>query len=197
MVNTINLTCPGCGSRISFDAKKCEFCHAPIVITSFNSVNEMDSLTLNKYVNEYKNIIQNNSENVDANLSMAMCYLKLKLYDKAIPCFEKVIDNNINNAEAYFYYAVSLLKGKKAFLTTREIIDKIMEYVDAAIMIEPRGIFYYFLAYIKLDYFHRKSYLIEPNYIETIEIAKNVGLSEYDVNLLFEILHIEKPSLMK
>lgn len=31
--------------------------------------------------------------------------------------------------------------GKKAFLQQRATIDKILEYINAAIMIEPRGIF--------------------------------------------------------
>lgn len=57
-----------------------------------------------------------------------MCYLMLKLYDKALPAFEKAMEDNFDNSETFFYAAVCLLKGRKAFLLTRPEIDKIEEY---------------------------------------------------------------------
>ena len=127
-------------------------------------------------------------------ISAAMCYLKLNMYDKALPAFEKAIEGNFDNSEAYFYAAVCCLKGKKAFLQQRPTIDKIVEYIEAANMIEPKGIYYYFLAYIKYDYFFRKKYMTAPSYEETLTAAKEAGISDYDIATLFDILHVEKPS---
>lgn len=69
-----------------------------------------------------------------------MCYLKLKLYDKALSAFEKAMEDNFDNSETFFYAAICLLKGRKAFLLNRTEIDKAEEYINAAIMIEPRAV---------------------------------------------------------
>lgn len=90
-----------------------------------------------------------------------------------------------------------MLKGKKAFLTSRPVINKIEEYLNAAIMIEPRGIYYYFWAYIKYDYYYRKHFRSTPDYQELLETASSSGYSEYDVHNLFDLLEVKKPDAMR
>ena len=71
--------------------------------------------------------------------------------------FDKALENNFDNSEAFFYAAICRLGGKKAFIIKdRSIINKIEEYIQAALMIEELGIYYYFWAYIKYDYYKRK-----------------------------------------
>lgn len=148
----------------------------------------------NKYANAYRKALTENPENMDLNNSVAMCYLKLKLYDKALPAFEKAMEDNFDNSETFFYAAVCLLKGRKAFLLTRPEIDKIEEYLNAAIMIEPRGIYYYLLAYIKYDYFNRKYFKTSPTFQEALVMAEQAGYSPFDTEQLFAILGVDKPS---
>ena len=104
---------------------------------------------VNKYAGSYRSALAKYPDNTELNNSIAMCYLKLKLYDKAQAAFAKAIEDNFDNSETYFYAAISLLRGKKAFLAKRTDIDKIEEYIQAALMIEPKGIYYYLFAYIK------------------------------------------------
>ena len=105
--------------------------------------------------------------------------------------------DNFDNSETFFYAAICLLKGKKAFLTPRANIDKIDEYINAALMIEPRGIYYYFYSYIKYDYFFRKGYKTQPNYIDLLQMAKQIGVSEYDMEQLFSILKVSRPEVLR
>ncbi len=196
MTQVIEIKCPGCGERLTFDMKTCPSCHGPVVISTFNSVYSMSTLDTNKYANAYRKALADNPTDKKLNISIAMCYLKLNMYDKALPAFEMAIEDDFDNSEAYFYAAVCCLKGKKAFLQQRATIDKIIEYIDAANMIEPKGIYYYFLAYIKYDYFFRKQYITSPNYEEVLMMARQIGVSDYDIATLFEILHIEKPSCL-
>lgn len=190
----IELTCPGCGARVSTGTATCEWCHKPVVITTFNSVVDMPLPEVNKYANSYKKELSENPEDKTLNTSIAMCYLKLKMYDKALPAFEKAIEDNFDNSESYFYAAVCLLKGKKAFLAQRSDIDKIEEYINAANMIEPRGIYHYFLAYIKQDFFERKFLNTTPTYEECLMNAEQMGTSQYDKDMLFELLGVGKPA---
>ena len=192
----IDLNCPGCGGGVSTGQKQCNFCGRPIVITSFNDIQSFSPLDLNKYANNYRKALADNPDNNALNMSVAMCYLKLKLYDKALPTFEKAIEDNFDNSETFFYAAASLLKGKKAFVAPRADINKIVEYLNAAIMIEPRGIYHYFLAYIKYDYFERKSLNITPNWEETLKTAIQAGLPQADVAQLFELLQVEMPDCL-
>jgi len=193
MPQVIDLNCPGCGARVSTEQKECIYCHAPIVISSFSSAQTLSPLELNKYASAYRKALSENPDNQDLNMSVAMCYLRLKIYDKAIPAFEKAIEDNFDNSESFFYAAVSLLRGKKAFLAPRTDIDKAVEYINAALMIEPRGIYHYFLAYIKYDYFERKSLNKSPNWQEHKNEAMIAGVSSTDITQFFEMLQVEIP----
>ena len=192
----VELECPGCAAAITTATKTCPQCFRPIVITTFNSISGLSPMDLNKQANTYKKAMTGHPDDDELNMSIAFCYLKLKLYDKAIPCFEKALEENFDNSAAYFYASIALLKGQKAFLTPRPIIDKIEEYLNAAIMIEPKGIYFYFLAYIKYDHHHRKFYKTTPNYEELLAQANANGYSETDVQNLFDLLGVSRPDVM-
>lgn len=189
----VELECPGCGVPITTSTRQCPQCFREIVISTFNSVNAMSPLDINKQANAYRKAMVNHPDDKTLNMSIAFCYLKLKLYDKALPCFEKAIEDNFDNSEVYFYAAIALLKGKKAYLTPRPIIDQIEEYLQAAIMIEPKGIYYYFWSYIRYDHHYRKSYMMSPNYRDLLGQAQQAGLSQTDVEELYSILEVQRP----
>ena len=190
----IEINCPGCGARVSTGQTECDWCHKPVIISTFNSVYSMPMPEINKYAGAYRKALAEHPENQALNNSVAMCYLKLGLYDKALPAFEKAMEDNFDNPETFFYAAICLLEGKKAFLHQRPTIDKIQEYINAALMIEPRGIFYYFLAYVKYDYFARKFFKTSPTYQEALAMAAQAGYSPFDTEQLFAILGVEKPN---
>ncbi len=189
-----SMKCPNCGAAVQIDQKECEYCMSPVMITTFNSIVAMPMPQVNKYARAYSKELADNPDSMELNNSIAMCYLKLKLYDKALPAFEKAMEDNFDNAETFFYAAVCLLQGKKAFLHLRPTIDKILEYINAAIMIDPKGIYYYFLAYIKQDYFFRKYLNTSPNYREVLATAKQAGYSENDVKQLYAVLGVPRPA---
>lgn len=83
----VELNCPGCGARVSTAQKECDWCHKPIVISTFNSVYSMPMPEVNKYAGTYRKALTENPDNTELNKSIAMCYLKLKMYDKALGAF--------------------------------------------------------------------------------------------------------------
>ena len=104
-----------------------------------NSVASMGMPELNKYAASYKKALSGNPDDSSLNSSIAMCYLKLSLYDQASAAFSQAIAQDFDNSELYFYEAICILKGKKAFKALRPDINKIEELLAAAISIEPRG----------------------------------------------------------
>lgn len=190
----LDITCPGCGAPVNTSMETCPYCKRPVVISTFNSVYSMPMPEINKYAGTYRKILAEDPDNQQINNSIAMCYLKLKLYDKALDAFEKAMEDNFDNSETFFYAAICMLKGGIPFTQSRETILKIIEYIQAALMIEPKGIYYYFLAYVKYDYYERKYLNTTPNYAAVLADAKKAGLSAYDVDQLWSILGVARPS---
>ena len=141
MVTQVHDTsCRSCGAPAELGQTKCRYCKQPVVISTFNSVYSMPMPMINQYAATYREALQQEPGAKDLNTSIAFCYLKLKLHDKALGAFGKAMEDNFDNSETFFYAAICLLKGKKAFLAQRPEIDKIEEYIKAALMIESRGI---------------------------------------------------------
>ena len=194
MESVVELTCPGCGALVSTGQKTCQYCHAPIVISTFNSVAGMSAADLNKHARSYRQGLKDHPDNKDLNKSLAMCYLKLKMYAQAAAAFAHAIEDNFDDSESFFYAALTTLQGKKAYLAGRKAVDQSEEYINAALMIEPKGIYYYFLAYLKYDFFARKHFRTTPTYEEALANAQSTGLSETDIEQLYIILGVARPS---
>ena len=192
----LDLSCRNCGATADVGQTRCNYCKQPIMISTFNSVFSMPMPLVNQFAATYREALKNEPDAKDMNSSVAMCYLKLKLYDKALAAFEKAIEDNFDNSEIYFYAAICLLNGKKAFLAQRAVIDKIEEYINAALAIEPKGIYYYFWAYIKYDYFSRKSLNTTPPYQEALSIAKSSGVASFDIEQLYGVLGVSRPEVI-
>lgn len=189
----LNLKCRGCGAPITISDTFCKYCGGPVAISTFNSVNSMPLPLVNRYANSYRTDLQNNPNDMGANKAIAYCYLKLRMYDKALEYFEKAVIDNFDDSEVYFYAAICCLKGKKAFLSQRPEINKAEEFLNAATMIEPKGIYYYFWAYIKYDYFKRKFLNSVPNYLDMLNLSAQFQTSDLDKLELFQILNVENP----
>ena len=125
----VNLCCPGCGARVDTSQNRCEWCNQPIVFTTFNDVYTMPASKVNRYAGAYQATLHESPESGTLNKSLGICYLKLHLYDKALAAFEHALDDSASDSEVYFYAAVCLLRGKKAFLAQKKDITKIDETI--------------------------------------------------------------------
>lgn len=182
--------CPGCGARVSPDMKKCEYCDKPVIIHSIGAIQTFTPIQLNKYASSYRKQLVADPDDRELNRSMGICYLKLKLYDKANEAFERAVTDNFADADSYFYAAAGRLHGKKAFITPRPDIDKAIEYLNAANMIAPNPVNYLLLAYIKKDYFDRKALNISPSWAEELSSARESGATDADIAALADLLGV-------
>lgn len=195
-MEVIALQCPNCGAGVDSSQKKCNSCRQPIMLSSFRSAVEMPLPQVNKYMGTYRKALVEHPDSVELNVSAGICYLRLKMYDKAVEAFEKSMPDNFDNPEPFFLAAVALLQGKKAFVAPRAAIDKALEYLNAATMIEMRPVFYYFMAYIKYDYFERKFLNTSPSYKELLQNSVDYGLGEGDIVELYAMLGVERPQVL-
>ncbi len=85
----ISLSCPNCGAPVSTRQNNCEYCQSPVIITSFTNIADMPLPQISKYADSYKKTLAENPDSQNLNLSIGICYLRLKMYEKASASFEK------------------------------------------------------------------------------------------------------------
>lgn len=194
-----DLRCPGCGSPVFAvgGVWECEYCHRKVFIERFDETKGASAGELNKLAAAYSELLTNDDENSLIHTSLGMVYFRLGLFDKALKELERTLEKDIFNSEVYFLAACALLGGKKPFLQQRATIDKIEKYANAAIEIEPRAIYYYFSAYIRYDYFARKSFTVTPDYKNYLDTAKEFGFKSGEADELFALMGLEIPEELK
>lgn len=175
------MKCPSCGASITTHTKQCDYCQSDILVKSFKNLAAMPLPQVNKYMAAYQSASAEHPDNNDVNASVGLCFLRLKKYDQALNYLEKAQADNFEDATPFFYAAVARLKGRKPFLLNRQEIDQIMTDLEAAMSIEPKAEQYYFMSYIKRDYFKRKFLNTTPSWEEYMQEAVDNGLSAADV----------------
>jgi tetratricopeptide (TPR) repeat protein len=193
----MTIKCQQCGDSYEtgklINGEICPTCDKPYQIKNYRTIAAMAPPQVNKYIAAIQSQLAENPGDKQLNGSLGICFLKLKLPEKALPFFEKAMEDNFADPNPYFYAAICLLKGKKAFLAMRSEIDLIEKYLDAAISLEPRGIFYYFKTYIKYDYYSRKFFRTSPTWQEALVSTNNAGISAEEISEFYQILNIDRP----
>lgn len=195
-LQVVVLECPQCGAPVQKSSNICNQCFSEYMVKSIGKLGSIDKNGINKYLNAYKKSLANSGESPEVHCSMGICFLKLGLYDFAIKSFDKAIDLLPEDGDVYFYAAISLLKGKKAFMHLRDNIDKIQSYLEAALEYENKAIYYYFYAYIKYDYFYRKHFITSPTYSELLTQANDNGILRDEIEEFFELIKVSMPDCL-
>jgi len=192
--------CQSCGAFHTAEelvnGEICKTCDGPYFIKNYKTVSAMPLPKVNKYIATMQVQLAENPNDKQLNFSMGICFLKLKQLEKALTFFDKAMIDNFSDPFPYFYASVCILKGKKAFLALRPEIEAIETNLESANSLDPQAIFYYFQAYIKYDYYHRKSFNTKPTWQEKMAEAQSAGLSDDVKNELFELLGVEKPDCL-
>lgn len=117
----------------------------------------------------------------------------MKMYAQA--CFEKAIQEDLSDPDAYFYAAIAKLEGKRPFLASRTAISDIERYIEAALMYGEQGIYYYFYAYVKYDYYEKKLLKSKPLFADLLAKAKELGVDDAESKELFTLTNTQKPDI--
>lgn len=161
--------CPQCGAPTRLDMKKCEYCEVEFLITSLSYLDRFDKTGITKYINHFKTQLNKDPENGELHQAMGICYLDLGSYDYAIKFFSKSVELMPECADAYYYYALALLKGKRPGLLTLTEIKNIEGLLNTAIqMNRDRSIYYYCWALIKYDFYLKNGLKVKPPTIEEL-----------------------------
>jgi len=155
----------------------------------------LEARDLKKHIRTYEDALDEGADDPSVHAALGMCLLKLGLRDKALAHFEEALLDDIENSEPYFYAAVAALGGKKPFLAPLSAIRRAEEYLTAALRLEERGVYSYLCGYLRFDYYERKSLNVDPSYRYFLEQAVLRGVTDLDIQTLFELLDVDPASV--
>ncbi|MCF7868545.1 MAG: hypothetical protein K9N09_07595 [Candidatus Cloacimonetes bacterium] len=181
------LKCQGCGANLSPNNSICEYCKSENIVKTEKDPFKLDKKLTKQYSNYYKCKAKENPTDAEAIYSLGLFYLKLKLYDLAISNFKNAITLTPDEADLYYYYALSLIKGRRIKTLTFKEIKIIEEYLNTAIQLEDKASYYYLSALIKYDYYRANGLMSNgSSYSELITEAKECYSDQDELNVLLE-----------
>ena len=124
--------CPYCGCRVEFRR-----------ISSFNAVNssELGKLTIRFQEAKKKKKESGIQQGKNDNLSLALCYLKTGNISLAKKELTSVIEEFPECAEAYYYYAVTIINGRTLSELTMPEAKQLTEYLKTSMAMDEKFLF--------------------------------------------------------
>lgn len=187
--------CPQCGAPASPSDRKCAYCKAEFFVTSIAYLSRFDKPAINKYINHYKQLLRADPDNGELNLAMGICYLDLGLFDLAAKYCSIALEQTPDNADAYYYCAIALLKGRKPKILTLTEIKKIEPLLVAATQLDNTKAQYFYLhALIKYDFYLKNGLRLNPPTVEELMAqASSLHVEKEEIDKLFQRVPVEMP----
>jgi hypothetical protein len=126
-------------------------------------------------------------------LKAGVDHLRLGLHAKALEHLRLAMNAGAQSPDLYYLSAVATLDGKKAFLASLARIREAEHLIHAAVMLENRGVFHYFLAYLGFDYYRRRSLNAPTPWPASLARAWSLGMTQKEIDSLFELLSVNDP----
>ena len=165
--------------------------------TTFYVLGRLSREELQRTLDHYRNAVTTNSVDGEAHYGLALCYLQLQLYDFAIKNFKRALELMPEYADAYYYYAVSLIRGRRPKLLSLPEVKRIEEYLQTALQLDGRPAKYYYLAAIlKYDYYLSNGLLCNPSPDELFLAAEDQDHDAWEVERLMHAVPLRDPELI-
>src|SRR5208283_795201 len=128
--------CPQCGATVAPSDRKCAYCKAEFFVTSLAYLGRFDSGGVGKYLKHYKELSRQDPHNTEGSLGLGLCYLQMGTYPLAQKCFEQVIDASPDVSQAYYYYALSNMRGRRLMTLPLNEVRRLEAYLNTAIQLD-------------------------------------------------------------
>lgn len=182
------LKCPNCGASVSINQTECDYCSSRLFISSFYSIPYFtDDMLRQQMRDEYKF----EDETLEL-LSKALCFLKLRMFKEAEEIYRRIISENIMNDECFFLLCIAMLEGKKPFLHKKNEIDEMILYIENAILLNPKGIYYLVYSYLVKDYYEKKKMRYRNTSAYCMQKSIELGVSEGEKQIIKQLISWEE-----
>ncbi|NOQ23045.1 MAG: tetratricopeptide repeat protein, partial [Candidatus Aegiribacteria sp.] len=130
------IECPQCGAAATPSDRKCSYCKAEFFVTSLAYLGNFDSSGVGKYLKHYKGLTRLDPDNNEGLLGLGLCYLQMGTYTLAQKSFEQIIDASPDVSQAYYYYALSDIKGRRLMTLSLTEARRLDTYLKTAIQLD-------------------------------------------------------------
>jgi tetratricopeptide (TPR) repeat protein len=157
------LECPQCGAPAAPSSRNCDFCKAEFFVTSLAYLGGLDSGGVAKYLVYYKQLVSESPQSAEGLIGLGLCYLHLGTYQLAQRCFGQAVELAPDVAPAYYYLALSTIRGRRLMTLTLVEVRGIEEYLNTASQLSddlPQA--QLLLAMVKRDYYERHGMRASP-----------------------------------
>lgn len=145
------LNCPACGAPIKLKDRDCNHCGSAVIIISSETTRDrvVKSEVLDTTLSKWREILQTNPDDAEANYCLGMIYFNKKMKDAALLHLRKVVLIAPEFALAHYNLALVLFNDGNAVRGSAEEkeLQKELEYAtnaDSQLM-EAHGFYHFFL----------------------------------------------------
>jgi tetratricopeptide (TPR) repeat protein len=173
--------CPQCGATVAPASRKCDYCKAEFFVTSLAYLGNFNHGEIGKYLKHYQSLTKRDPENMEGLLGLGLCYLQMGTYALAEKCFDKIIDISPEQPKAYYYSALSGIKGRRIKIISLTEVRRMESYLQTAIQLDDDCPQYkLLLAMLKRDYYEMNGMkVLQP---DANHLIKEITGSWIDVN---------------
>jgi tetratricopeptide (TPR) repeat protein len=188
-------TCAQCGWAFDIEALQkntCKKCKSAFLVTSVAYLEKFDKPAIQKYITQYALALKAEPEDHDALLAIAICYLKLGLFDLADRFLGKLIDFHPADPSGYCYRAISTLKGRRPRTASLSVIREAERLIGTALELDPaNGRYDLLLAAVRHDYYVLNGMLVpDPAPDELVSSAAAKHLDRLEIEQLFGLIKV-------
>lgn len=195
----MNVTeCPQCGAPASQKQKTCIYCKSPFIVDSLLQLSYFDKDGVNKYIHAFKNKASD-IDLIESSLGLGLCYLNIANYSLATVQFKKLLEISPEMPDAYYYLAMSIIKGRRIKILTLKEIKEIEELINTARELNSESFKYDLLmAAIKYDYYRTNGLKVNsPTDDELIASAINKGIDADEAEAMLGLVNADSSFTQK
>lgn len=155
--------CPQCGAAAAPSERKCSYCKAEFFVNSLAYLGSFESGGIGKYLKHYKELIRQDPNSTEGLLGLGLCYLQMGTYPLAQKCFEKTIETSPDISQAYYYYSLAVIRGRRLMTLSLNEVRQLETYLNTAIQLNDEiSHFKLLLAMFKRDYYETNGMKVPP-----------------------------------
>lgn len=195
-----SVDCPSCGWRFDQAAltrRACRKCSTSLVVTSLSYLESYEQPAVKKLIAFHTTNLKEHSEDQESLLALAICYLRLGLFDPADGYLKRMVESHPAEAGGYYYRAIAALRGKRPRLASLDGIRNILSLLDTASQLDPENGRYDLCRAIMVhDYYVTNGMRVpEPEPAALLESAASKALNGPEVVHLLGTLRIPEGPL--
>lgn len=161
--------CPQCGASATPSARSCQYCSAEFFVSSIAYLSAIQPGETARYLKTYKELLEKNATDPGALLGMGLCYLSMKSDALAKTYFKKAIDHHPDVAPPYYYFALTLVNGRRIATINLNEARQLENYLSLALSIDPDASHAkLLLAMVKRDYYETNGMRVGPPTADTL-----------------------------